>query len=303
MTDPRSASAAAVKPRLLSAHIPAVEAEIARAIGTGEGRDERLAEAMRHAALGGGKRFRGLLVIGASALGHASHGEALRVAAAIECVHAQSLVHDDLPCMDDDDVRRGRPSLHRLYDEATAVLAGDALLALAFEILAHPATHADASVRAELVLGLARAIGQDGLAGGQMMDLYPPATADAEHVRLCQTRKTGKLISFAVESGAVIGGLAPAQRGRLANYAADLGLLFQVRDDLLDETGDPRLAGKQLRKDAALGRTTSVSLLGAEGASGRLRQLYMACESALADFGPEARWLRALVRFALMRRR
>lgn len=303
MTDGHFGAVLVRRPRSLSAHIPGVAAEIDRAIGSGSGRDPRLAGAMRYAVLGGGKRFRALLVIAAAALGQASRERVLRVAAAIECVHAQSLVHDDLPCMDDDDLRRGRPSLHRSFDEATAVLAGDALLALAFEILADPATHPDAAVRAQLVLRLAKAVGQDGLAGGQMMDLYPPPIPSAEHVDLCQARKTGALIRAAVESGGLIAGLAPARMRELQDYASNLGLLFQVRDDLLDETGDPRLAGKRLGKDAVSGRSTSVSLYGAEGAISRARRHHAACLDALSAIGREARWLRALARFALLRRR
>ena len=202
------------------------------AIGPVRGRDRRLWEAMRYAAIGGGKRFRALLVAAVSELVGGTHGQALRVGAAIECVHAQSLIHDDLPCMDNDDLRRGRPTMHRQFDEATAVLAGDALLALAFEILADEATHPDAQVRAQLVLVLARVVGQDGLAGGQMMDLYPPARPSAQDLFECESRKTGALIRFAVEAGAMLGQCSADERLRLlAELVASGGGVGESKPD------------------------------------------------------------------------
>lgn len=272
-----------------------------QAIGDDRRRDKRLAEAMRYATIGGGKRFRALLVAAVTELVGGSHAHALRVGAAIECVHAQSLVHDDLPCMDNDDLRRGRPTLHRKFDEATAVLAGDALLALAFEILADEATHPDAAVRANLVLALARAIGQDGLAGGQMMDLFPPARPSAEELFECETRKTGALIRFAVEAGAMLGRCTAEDRARLLRFAESLGLVFQIRDDLLDSIGDAAVVGKAVGKDAGAGRKSATALLGIEGAASQASQLESACHEALEMFGPRATPLRDLTRFAVSR--
>ncbi len=271
------------------------------AIGGGRDRDRRLGEAMRYAAIGAGKRFRAGLVAAVAELVGGSYAQALRVGAAIECVHAQSLVHDDLPCMDDDDLRRGRPSLHRTFDEATAVLAGDALLALAFELLADEATHPDGSVRARQVLALARAIGQDGLAGGQMMDLYPPARPTRADLRACQHRKTGSLIRFAVESGAMLGQCSPGELDRLLFFAERLGLVFQIRDDMLDAIGDAEVVGKALDKDAAAGRASSTVLFGVGGAARQARKLESACHEALKEFGPRAKPLRDLARFAVSR--
>ncbi len=271
------------------------------AIGDGCGRDPRLREAMRYAVVGGGKRFRAMLVALVTDLVGGTHAQALRVGAAVECVHAQSLVHDDLPCMDDDDLRRGRPTLHRKFDEATAVLAGDALLALAFEILADDATHPDGAVRAKLVLALARSVGQDGLAGGQMMDLYPPSNPTEEQVFACESRKTGALIRFAVEAGAMLGQCSPAELERLLRFAESLGLVFQIRDDLLDSGGDAAVVGKALGKDAAAGRASSTVLLGMAGAAAQASQLESYCQNELAGFGSKARPLRELARYAVSR--
>ena len=271
------------------------------AIGESGGRDRRLAEAMRYAVLAGGKRFRPLLVVAVCELVGGTYAQALRVGAAIECVHAQSLVHDDLPCMDDDDIRRGRPTLHRQFDEATAVLAGDALLALAFEILAEPATHPDGGLRARLVLGLARAMGQDGLAGGQMLDLYPPANPTPADTFACESRKTGALIRFAVQAGAMLGDCTEEEMARLLRFAENLGLVFQIRDDLLDRVGDAGVVGKALNKDAAAGRASATVLMGVEGAVRHATLLEAACHEALDSFGAKAMPLRDLARFAVSR--
>lgn len=271
------------------------------AIGHSRGPDRRLAEAMRYAVIGGGKRFRALLVVAVSELVGGSYAQALRIGAAIECVHAQSLVHDDLPCMDDDDLRRGRPTLHRKFDEATAVLAGDALLALAFEILADEATSPEDGLRARLVLALARAVGQDGLAGGQMMDLNPPARPTPQDVFDCETRKTGALIRYAVEAGAMLGTCSAEERARLVRFAENLGLVFQIRDDMLDEFGDAAAVGKALRKDAASGRKSATNLLGLDGAAAQASRLEDACHEALEGFGAKAMPLRDLARFAVSR--
>lgn len=278
-----------------------IDAALDSAIGHARGRDRRLAEAMRYATIGGGKRFRALLVAAVSDLVGGSYAQALRVGAAIECVHAQSLVHDDLPCMDDDDLRRGRPTLHRKFDEATAVLAGDALLALAFEILADEPTHPDPAVRAQLVLALARAVGQDGLAGGQMMDLYPPAKPSAQDMFECESRKTGALIRFAVEAGTLLGPCSAEERARLLRFAENLGLVFQIRDDMLDSIGDAQVVGKALRKDEAAGRKGATTLLGIEGAARQASELENACQEALSPFGARATPLRDLARFAVSR--
>ncbi len=278
-----------------------IETELDKAIGQARGRDRRLAEAMRYATMGGGKRFRALLVAAVSELVGGSYAQALRVGAAIECVHAQSLVHDDLPCMDDDDLRRGRPTLHRKFDEATAVLSGDALLALAFEILAEEATHPDATVRASLVLALARAVGQDGLAGGQMMDLFPPAKPTAQDVFECESRKTGALIRFAVEAGAMLGSCSAEERARLLRFAENLGLVFQIRDDMLDTIGDASVVGKAVGKDADAGRRSATALLGLDGAARHASMLEEACNEALEVFGAKATPLRDLTRFAVNR--
>lgn len=278
-----------------------IDTALDSAIGQARGRDRRLAEAMRYATIGAGKRFRALLVAAVADLVGGSYAQALRIGAAIECVHAQSLVHDDLPCMDDDDVRRGRPTLHRKFDEATAVLTGDALLALAFEILAEEATHPDPAIRARLVLALARAVGQDGLAGGQMMDLYPPARPSAEDVFQCESRKTGALIRYAVEAGAMLGPCSAEELARLLRFAENLGLVFQIRDDMLDTIGDAEVVGKAVGKDAEAGRKSATTLLGLEGAAAQASQLENACQEALAVFGPKATPLRDLARFAVNR--
>lgn len=278
-----------------------IDATLESAIGPDGGPDVRLGEAMRYAVIGVGKRFRALLVAAVSELVGGSYAQALRIGAAIECVHAQSLIHDDLPCMDDDDVRRGRPTLHRKFDEATAVLAGDALMALAFEILADRATHPEGDVRARLVLELARALGQNGLAGGQMMDLYPPAQPTPEDLFACQSRKTGALVRYAVEAGAMLGRASSEDRKHLLRFADSLGLLFQVRDDLLDEIGDAVAVGKAVRKDAASGRKNAAGLFGITGAAQQARRLEKACHDALTRFGPAAAPLRELTRFAASR--
>ncbi len=271
------------------------------AIGQSPERDVRLAEAMRYAVVGAGKRFRALLITAVSDLVGGSYPHALRVAAAIECVHAQSLVHDDLPAMDNDDMRRGRLTLHRKFDEATAILAGDALLALAFEILADERTHPDGNVRSRLVLGLAKAIGQDGLAGGQMMDLYPSAHPTAKEVFACQARKTGALIRYSVEAGALLGNCDEGEYARLMHFAENLGLVFQIRDDMLDMIGESSVVGKALNKDAAMGRKSATTLLGLEGAATKATLLEDACHQALAPFGPRATPLRDLANFAVNR--
>ena len=265
---------------------------------------KKLVEAMRYAAMGGGKRMRPLLVVAACDLFHVDKERALRVALATECVHVYSLIHDDLPCMDDDDTRRGRPTLHKVYDEATAVLAGDALQALAFEVLADEATHEDPYVRSELVLELARASGPNGMAGGQMMDLIAEGEPfDLPTTTRLQQLKTGALIAFSVEAGAIMGKASADNRTRLKGYARDLGLAFQIADDLLDVEGDSSRTGKAVRKDADAGKATFVSLLGLERARKQAEMLIDQAIGHLQGFGQEADLLRAIARFAVERDR
>jgi farnesyl diphosphate synthase len=263
-----------------------------------------LYEAMRHAVIGGGKRMRPLLVVAACDLFHVDRERALRVALAIEAVHCYSLVHDDLPCMDDDDMRRGKPTVHKAFDEATAVLTGDSLFALAFELLADEATHEDPFVRAELVLELARASGPAGMAGGQMMDLAAEgANFDLTTTTRLQQLKTGALFGFCLEAGAIMGKVGHATRLKLKGYARDLGLAFQIADDLLDVEGDSGSAGKALRKDAEAGKSTFVSLLGAKRARAQAEMLIDQAIHHLQGFGPEADLLRAVARFTIERDR
>jgi farnesyl diphosphate synthase len=262
----------------------------------------KLYEAMRYAAIGGGKRLRPLLVSAACALYHVDRERALRVGMAVECIHVYSLIHDDLPCMDDDDLRRGKPTLHRAYDESTAILAGDSLHALAFEVLADEATHEDPFVRAELVTELARAAGPAGMAGGQMMDLTAGgAKLDLTGVTRLQQLKTGALIGFCLEAGAVMGHVPPEGRTKLRGYARDVGLAFQITDDLLDAEGEEAKTGKRVNKDKAAGKETFVSLLGAERARLQAGLLVDQAIEFLQSFGTEADLLRSIARFAIER--
>ena len=263
----------------------------------------RLGEAMRYAVLGGGKRLRPFLVMEAAALFGVPQSQALNAAAAVECIHCYSLVHDDLPAMDDDDVRRGRATLHRAYDEATAILAGDGLLTLAFEILSRRDTHADAAVRLELVFLLARASGWEGMAGGQQLDLEAEdKPQDIGGVGRIQALKTGALIGFAVTAGAVLARAGQQDRGALAAYAEKLGLAFQIADDILDAVGDPAIVGKATGKDAAAGKATFVSLLGLAAARDRLAGLEADAIAALRPFGSRAVVLEETARFVARRR-
>ena len=263
----------------------------------------RLGDAMRYAALGGGKRLRPFLVIESAALFGVSQSAALNAAAAVECVHCYSLVHDDLPAMDDDDVRRGRATVHRAFDEATAILAGDGLLTLAFEILGRPETHPDASVRLQLVGELARAAGWEGMAGGQQLDLEAANTAqDTASIARIQALKTGALIGFAATAGAVLARAGAQERRALACYADRLGLAFQIADDILDAVGDPAIVGKATGKDAAAGKATFVSLLGLAAARERLKGLEAEAIAALRPFGARAGALKEAARFVAQRR-
>jgi farnesyl diphosphate synthase len=261
-----------------------------------------LYRAMRHAAIGGGKRLRPLLVCATADLFGVSRECSGEVATAVEAIHVYSLIHDDLPAMDDDDVRRGKPTVHKAYDEATAILAGDCLHALAFEVLADPATHPDPFVRADLVMELARASGPSGMAGGQMMDLVAErASFDLATVTRLQQMKTGALISVSVEMGAILGRLPPEGRLGLRGYAHDLGLAFQIADDLLDAEGDEAVAGKKLRKDGEAGKETFLSLLGIDRAREQCRMLVDQAVQHLHAYGSEADVLRDIAAYVVER--
>jgi farnesyl diphosphate synthase len=266
----------------------------------------RLVEAMRYAAIGGGKRVRPLLVVSTAALFGVSRDAALRAGAAIEAIHVYSLIHDDLPCMDNDDLRHGKPTVHKAYDEATAVLAGDALHALAFEVLADDATSEDPFTRSELILTLGQASGMNGMAGGQMMDMVADEQGvhyDLPAITRLQQLKTGALLAAAVEMGAILGKVRPEGRSHLRAYARDIGLAFQIADDLLDVEGDIAKAGKALRKDNEQGKQTFVTLLGVERAREQARMLVDQANQRLASYGSEADILRALARFIVERDR
>ncbi|MBB2973458.1 farnesyl diphosphate synthase [Mesorhizobium sp. RMAD-H1] len=261
-------------------------------------RPERLMAAMRHGVLNGGKRLRPFLVMESAALFAADKEPAMRVAAALECIHCYSLVHDDLPAMDNDDVRRGQPTVHRAFDEAAAILAGDSLLTYAFEIVASDETELPASTRTKLVAALARAAGHGGMAGGQVLDLAAETRKpDEAGIITLQAMKTGALIRFACEAGAIIGNATPEDRERLAEYGAAIGLAFQLADDLLDVTSDAASMGKATGKDAAAGKATLVSLHGVEWTKKQLQGLVEQAEMLLEPFGADAALLKQAARF------
>jgi len=287
--------------RRVSRAVDAIFAHLLRA--PGDSRD-RLFEAMRHAAIGGGKRLRPLLAVAAARLFAIDERRAVRVGAAIEAIHVYSLIHDDLPCMDDDDMRRGKPTVHKAFDEATAILAGDSLHALAFEILTDHETHEDPFVRAALALDLARAAGPSGMAGGQMMDLAAEGQAlDLPAVTRLQQLKTGALIEFAVEAACIMARLPAEGRTPYRGYARNIGLAFQITDDLIDHAGDAAAAGKRVGKDAACGKATIVSLLGPERARQQAEMLVEQAVEHLAGHGSEAELLRAIAAFTTERDR
>jgi farnesyl diphosphate synthase len=261
-----------------------------------------LFQAMRHAAIGGGKRLRPLLVSATCQLFHVDHQTAIRVGTALEAIHVYSLIHDDLPSMDNDDMRRGKPTVHRAFDEATAILAGDSLHALAFEILASAQTHADPFIRSELIACLALASGPDGMAGGQMMDLAAEsAKFDLATVTRLQALKTGALIAASVEMGAILSHTPIDGRTALRGYSRDIGLAFQIVDDIMDVEGDEALAGKKLQKDADAGKETFVSLMGLDRAKQQASALVDQAIGHLAQYGAEADLLRAIARYVLER--
>jgi farnesyl diphosphate synthase len=268
-----------------------------------DGAEARLAEAMRYAALGGGKRLRAFLVMESAALFAVSETCAARVAASIEMLHAYSLVHDDLPAMDDDDLRRGKPSTHKAFDEATAILAGDALQARAFEVLAEPDTHSDPLARCELVAALGAAAGARGMAGGQMIDMLAEGQVlDGPAVARLQALKTGRLIQFSAEAGAILGRAQAHQRHLVAAYGRDLGAAFQIADDLLDAEGSTAETGKTAGKDAAAGKATMVAVLGVGRARAQAELLARQAAGHLEGFGERATLLRALASYVVTRR-
>ncbi|GLQ06373.1 polyprenyl synthetase family protein [Sneathiella chinensis] len=281
-----------------------MERELDRFLPTTSSLERELCEAMRYATLSGGKRLRAFLVIQCADLFSVSRDYSVRVAAALEIMHTYSLIHDDLPCMDDDDLRRGIPTVHKKFDETLAVLAGDALQALAFEILADPATHPSGSVRAMLVGRLAQAAGMRGMVGGQTMDIY----ANNEDISLAtitrlQQLKTGALITFACEAGALLGHASPAQISALKAFAHDLGLAFQITDDILDAEGEVEEMGKATRKDEDAGKATFVSLLGLEKAKIHANMLSKQAIGHLSMFKGNADLLMDAARFTVTRRR
>lgn len=268
-----------------------------------ETHEARLMEAMRYALLNGGKRVRPFLTVQTASLFDCDETQALRVAAAVEMVHCYSLVHDDLPAMDNDDLRRGKPTCHIKFDDATAILAGDALLTKAFEVVSDPATHNDSHVRADLVFALAKAAGDHGMVGGQMLDLWAEEhTLQIEEITRLQRMKTGALIAVAAEAGAILGKASDEAKSVLHAYAHDIGLAFQIADDLLDVEGDAETVGKQTQKDAEAGKETFVSLLGIEKARIQADMLSQQAARHLEHFGDKARHLAALARFIVERR-
>jgi farnesyl diphosphate synthase len=284
----------------VEARLDAVLAEVAAA-----GTPQRLVQAMRYAALDGGKRFRAFLVIECSGIFGVTMDRAVHTAAALECVHAYSLVHDDLPAMDNDALRRGKPTLHVAFDEWTAILAGDALLTLAFRILADRAAHGNATVRAELIAGLAQAAGAAGMAGGQCLDLEAeklglPEKMSVGHIERLQAMKTGALIRFSCEAGAILGTAGAQERQAICTYGENIGRAFQIADDLLDVEGDAQTLGKGVRKDA--GKATFVSLVGLEAARQQLAHRHAEAVAALEPFGSRAEVLREAARFVVLRK-
>ncbi len=281
-----------------------VEAALQDLLPPVEGAEARLIEAMRYASLNGGKRLRAFLAMQTAALFGVDRRCAARVGAAIEMVHAYSLVHDDLPAMDDDDLRRGKPSCHRAFDEATAILAGDALQTRAFEVLAEPDTHSNPEARCELVAALALAAGARGMVGGQMIDMVSEGQAlNAEQITRLHALKTGRLIQVSAEAGAILGRAPAAQRHLLAAYGRDLGAAFQIADDLLDATGTTEETGKTAGKDEAAGKATLVSVLGVERARDQAEALADQAARHLESFGAKAGLLRDLAGYVVSRRK
>ena len=293
----------------LATALPQAAAEIEQTLDAllpaAEGAEARLYEAMRYAAMGGGKRMRGFLVMEGARQFGVSRASALRVAGAIELLHAYSLVHDDLPAMDNDDLRRGKPTVHKAFDEATAILAGDALQTQAFQVLADEDTHSDSAVRIELVRCLARASGARGMCGGQMLDMLAEqagAPLDEPAIGRLQLLKTGRLIEFSAEAGAILGKAPMSQRHALAAYGRDVGAAFQIADDLLDATASAADTGKRTGKDAEAGKATLVTLLGIDRARLQAERLAEQAIRHLDSFGERADLLRALAAYTVQRK-
>lgn len=281
----------------------AVERTIDLLIPSTELAENVLFEAMRYACLGGGKRMRPFLVLESARLFGVNPDCAARAAVAVELVHCYSLIHDDLPAMDDGMLRRGRPTVHRQFDEAIAILAGDGLLTFAFEVLADPQTHEDPNVRCQLVTALAKAAGPHGMVGGQMLDLIAEhETFDLGTTTRLQRMKTGDIIAFSAEAGAILGKAAPPQRHALRAYAHDLGLAFQIVDDLLDVEGTEAETGKTVGRDAAAGKATFVSILGRDRARAQADMLIRQANSHLDIFDARADMLKAVAEFVVARR-
>lgn len=303
MPSPRDAS-----PKLQNAMdeiAEAVNLTIERLLPEGEDAESQLFEAMRHGTLGGGKRLRPFLVMQSANLFNVPTARSRRVAAALEFVHCYSLIHDDLPAMDDAALRRGQPTVHKQYDEATAILAGDALLTLAFEILSEPETHEDPRVRCHLIRALAQASGGQGMCGGQMLDLIAERDGidfDVGEISRLQRMKTGKLMAFACEAGAILGRADDAHRKALCNYAHDLGLAFQVTDDILDVEADPQDTGKDTGKDEDAGKATFVSTMGKDAAKARAEMIIAQANRHLKIFEGRADMLAELAQYVLGRR-
>ena len=299
--------------RRLSTVAAEAESALERLLGSGVlpgeiARPERLMAAMRHSVLGGGKRLRPFLVVESAALFGVTGEGPLLAGCALECLHCYSLVHDDLPSMDNDDLRRGKPTVHKAYDEATAILVGDALLTLAFDILARDEVHKDASVRVELVRELARGAGIGGMVGGQLLDLAAEGRFDKKRdltekeIIMLQAMKTGALLRFACRAGGILGKADAAARAAIDRYGAIVGQAFQIADDLLDVESDTATLGKAAGKDAAAGKGTLVTVLGIKGAHDKLDALIAEAEAVLKPFGPKADTLRATARFIAQRR-
>ncbi len=279
-----------------------VELCLARELPQPSGHQSDIMEAMRYAALGGGKRLRPFLTVEAAKLLGGDESQALHVGCALECLHVYSLVHDDLPCMDDDDLRRGRPTVHRVYDEAMAVLAGDGLLTHAFQMLSDEAAHPDPSVRIRLVAELARASGTHGMIGGQVVDItVAEDERDTALITSLQAMKTGALIRYATQAGCLVAGGAAQDFAALNSYSTALGLAFQIQDDVLDVEGDAAVVGKAVGKDEHLGKATFVSLLGLQGAKDKARRLGDTAKAALVPYGEKAHTLIGAVDFVLER--
>jgi farnesyl diphosphate synthase len=289
-------------PGALAAAAKTVDAVLDEVLPKPHGLHARIHDAMRYATFAGGKRLRPFLVLHSSRLFGVDEARAARTAAAIEVLHTYSLVHDDLPCMDDDDLRRGRPTVHIAFDEMTAVLAGDALLTIAFEILSDAKTHPSADVRMKLVSRLAQAAGSDGMIGGQMIDMLAPEKAfGADDIMLLQRLKTGQLFEFSCEAGAILGEASDADRERMRAFARDMGLVFQITDDLLDVTSSAEKTGKAVGKDAEQGKATLVSIYGIERARAEAVKLARRAAETLAPYGNVAPELCALPSFLIDR--